>query len=508
MQPPKRSWPLSTLLTIADTPPFGHHETMVSGVAIDSRQVQPGDLFIAAQGTKLDGLSFAKDAVENGAVAILASDFAALDPALAATIACIRHPNPRQALARLAGFFYPEQPAFMAAVTGTNGKTSTAEFARQLWQKLGNPAASLGTLGVKLGEEGGDGDDLPPLPSLTTPDPLPLHQMLAALAKRGVQHAILEAGSEGLAQHRSDAIALQAAVFTNLTQDHLNYHGTMEAYFAAKLRLFATLLPQQATAVINTDTPHGEQVLAICRQRGHRLITFGQNPAADLRFVDWQATLSGQTAGLQVEGQQHQIQLPLIGQFQLYNLLGAVGVVMASGYRLEQILPHLGSLHGVAGRAELIGHHPDHQAAVIVDYAHTPDALENILSSVRQHTSGKLHVLFGCGGNRDTTKRPLMGAIAARMADVVTVTDDNPRFEDAATIRAAILAACPNGLEMGDRAHAIRHAIGQLNAGDSLVIAGKGHEQGQLVNGITQPFDDKLVALQVLQTAAPKKAAS
>ena len=495
--PQKPNWPLSTLLTIADVSnPSGFGDPLIGGVTADSRMVQAGDLFVAVRGAKADGLSFAEQAIAAGAVAILAQDFADIDPALQGKIPCIPHPWPTQALARLAAFFQPGQPSFMAAVTGTNGKTSTVEFARQLWQLQGLPAASLGTLGVVSPV------DVPPAPSLTTADPVSLHSILAALAQQGVQHAVMEAASHGLVQHRLDGVALNAAVFTNLTQDHLDYHGTMAAYFAAKARLFAVLLPRGACAIINIDTPYGQDLARLCQIRGHRLITFGQAPAADLRFDQWQATTLGQSARLHHGGQSYPITLPLIGQFQLYNLLGAIGLVLSSGVGLDAILPHLDKLAGIAGRAELVGHHPN-GAGVVVDYAHTPDGLENILSSVRQHTAGagsRLHVVFGCGGNRDSTKRPMMGAIAQRLADVVYVTDDNPRFEDPALIRSAILSACQNASEIGDRAEAIAQAIGQLNPGDNLVIAGKGHEQGQLVAGVTKPFDDKQVAQQVLAT--------
>ncbi|MBM3602706.1 MAG: UDP-N-acetylmuramoyl-L-alanyl-D-glutamate--2,6-diaminopimelate ligase, partial [Alphaproteobacteria bacterium] len=472
--PQKRSWPLSTLLTIADhSNPSAFGNDPIHGVTADSRQVKTGDLFVAIQGAKADGLSFAAQAIQAGAAAILAQDFAHLDPTLQGQVPCITHPFPSQALARMAAFFSPGQPSFMAAVTGTNGKTSTAEFARQLWQLQGLPAASLGTLGVIAPVA------VPPAPSLTTADPVSLHSILAALAQQGVQHAVMEAASHGLVQHRLDGVTLHAAAFTNLTQDHLDYHGTMAAYYAAKARLFAVLLPRGACAVINIDSPHGQDLARLCQTRGHRLITFGQAAAADLRFDEWRATTLGQSAHLHHSGQSYPITLPLIGQFQLYNLLGALGLVIGSGCSLESLLPHLDKLAGIAGRAELVGHHPN-GAGVVVDYAHTPDGLENILSSVRQHTAGsgsRLHVVFGCGGNRDSTKRPMMGAIAQRLADVVYVTDDNPRFEDPALIRSAILSACPNGHEIGDRAQAIAQAIGQLSPGDNLVIAGKGQAQ-------------------------------
>jgi UDP-N-acetylmuramoyl-L-alanyl-D-glutamate--2,6-diaminopimelate ligase len=455
----------------------------ITGLTADSRAVRPGYLFAALAGSKTDGRKFIADALARGAAAVL-SDLA--EPLPAAAVPFLYHSNPRQRLAQLAARFHAPQPRTIVAVTGTNGKTSTVDFTRQLWQALGQPAASLGTLGIR-----GPGVDRPG--SLTTPDPVSLHQELAALARAGIEHAALEASSHGLAQYRLDGLRLAAAAFTNLTRDHLDYHPDMAAYFAAKARLFDELLPADAAAVLNADVIEGGRLATLCRHRHLRIITFGRAPDADLRLLAAGPRGSGQALTISVFGARHDFLLPLAGAFQASNALAALGLVIATGSPVEAAVAALGKLTGVAGRMEHVASHPN-GAPVIVDYAHTPDALETLLTALRPHCRGRLVVVFGCGGDRDRGKRPQMGEIAACLADVAIVTDDNPRSEDAATIRRAILDACPGAREIGDRAAAIDAALRLLRPDDLLVVAGKGHERGQIVGTTVLPFDDAEVA--------------
>ncbi|MBI3516416.1 MAG: UDP-N-acetylmuramoyl-L-alanyl-D-glutamate--2,6-diaminopimelate ligase, partial [Proteobacteria bacterium] len=378
----------------------------------------------------------------------------------------------------------------IAAVTGTNGKTSVATFTRQIWARLGHHAASLGTLGLVA-------PDRPPQPTLTTPDPVALHALLAELAADGVDHLAMEASSHGLDQYRLDGVVLSAAGFTNLTRDHLDYHKTMEAYFAAKVRLFERILPRQSCAVLNADSGAYPFLEAVCRRRDQRVISFGTG-AADLALRDRRPSATGQDLTLSVFGATELMHLPLAGEFQALNALCALGLVIGSGAEPRNALAQLERLEGVRGRLELAATTPA-GAPIYVDYAHTPDALETVLEALRPHADGRLVVVFGCGGDRDPGKRPLMGESAARLADHVVVTDDNPRSEDAAAIRQAVLAGCARAtsdaeiVEVGDRAAAIAEAVDQLEAGDMLVVAGKGHEQGQIVGDTVRPFDDVTV---------------
>ena len=412
------------------------------------------------------------------------------DAASAARVPVVASDNPRRALAKLAARFYGRQPRCIAAVTGTNGKTSVAAFTRQIWARLGLRAASLGTLGLIA-------PDRPPEPSLTTPDPVALHAQLAALAADGVDHLAMEASSHGLDQYRLDGVALTAAGFTNLTRDHLDYHKTMEAYFAAKVRLFQRVLPRQGCAVLNADSGAYPFLEAVCRRRDQRVISFGTG-AADLALRDRRPSATGQHLTLSVFGATELLHLPLAGAFQALNALCALGLVIGSGAEPRSALAHLERLDGVRGRLELAATTPN-GAPVYVDYAHTPDALETVLEALRPHADGRLIVVFGCGGDRDPGKRPLMGEIAARLGDHVIVTDDNPRSEDPATIRQAVLAGCARAAgdaevaEIGERADAIAEAVAQLRRGDVLLVAGKGHEQGQIVGDVVRPFDDVTV---------------
>jgi UDP-N-acetylmuramoyl-L-alanyl-D-glutamate--2,6-diaminopimelate ligase len=455
----------------------------IRGLTSDSRETREGFLFAALAGSRTDGARFLADAVARGAVAVLVADEQA---AGGLPVAVVTDKNPRRRLARMAARFYAPQPATIAAVTGTNGKTSVAAFTRQIWAQAGQRAASLGTIGIV-------GPDFWEPGSLTTPDPVALHDKLHRLAAQKIDHVALEASSHGLDQFRLDGLALKAAAFTNLTRDHLDYHRDMAAYFAAKRRLFDELLPPSGTAVLNLDTEEGCVLAASCRARGQRVIGYGRARDADLRL----ARADPQGEGLDVEiaafGAARAFRLPLMGEFQAMNALGALGLAVATDVALATALDALDKLQGAPGRMEHVASHAN-GAPVIVDYAHTPDALETVLTALRPHCRARLIVVFGCGGDRDAGKRPIMGAIAERLADLAIVTDDNPRSEDAATIRRAILAAAPTAREIGDRGRAIREAVSLLQPGDLLLLAGKGHEQGQIVGSTVLPFDDAQVA--------------
>lgn len=455
----------------------------VLALTADSRRVRPGTLFAALPGLRADGRAYIADAVARGAVAVLAPEGTAW-PEGVPPRPLILHPEPRRAFALFAAAHAGVQPGTVVAVTGTNGKTSTAEFLRQLYAASGRRAASLGTLGVVApGRAGGDG--------LTTPDPVALAETLAALAREGVEAAAIEASSHGLDQYRLDGVRLAAAGFSNLTRDHLDYHGGMAAYRAAKLRLFAEVLPEGAPAVASTalDAETMGALREIAARRGLRLDTTGESGSL-LRLLRAEPRPDGQALEIETDGRRHEVHLPLPGRFQAENALLAAGLAAATGVADPVAL--LPGLRGVRGRMELAARLP-HGATVYVDYAHTPDALERLLLALRPHTAGRLHVVFGAGGDRDRGKRPLMGEVAARLADAAIVTDDNPRGEDPAAIRAAILAACPGAREVGDRAAAIAAGLDALAPGDVLAVAGKGHEQGQTVGGTTHPFDDVAV---------------
>jgi len=452
----------------------------IVGVTADSRHVVPGDLFAALPGSRADGRAFIADAVERGAVAILAPPGTAWPPGVPPRPVIV-DAEPRQCLAQIAAVLAGPQPETVAAVTGTNGKTSTVEFCRQLWESAGFKAASLGTLGLIA-----PGFD--PGPGLTTPDPVSLAEMLAGLARHGVTRAAIEASSHGLDQFRLDGVKLAAAAFTNLTRDHLDYHGTLEAYRQAKLRLFEQVLPEGAPAVVHADMEAGTlaalRAIAVRRRLDFRSV--GEH-GEWFRLVAARPRPDGQDLTVQAGGVVREVRLNLPGRFQADNVLVAAALAEALG--MADVLDRLAVLRGVRGRMELAVRLPN-GAAAYVDYAHTPDALERLLTALRPHTAGRLFVVFGAGGDRDRGKRPLMGAAAARLADCAIVTDDNPRTEDPASIRAAVLAACPGGREIGDRARAIETALNELGSGDVLVVAGKGHEQGQIVGGTVLPFDD------------------
>lgn len=451
----------------------------VTGLTADSRDVEQGFLFAALPGTKADGAAFIPDALRRGAHVVLTAPGA--EPARAGDTVALFDRNPRRRYAELAARFYAPQPHTIVAVTGTNGKTSVASFTQQIWQRLGLAAASIGTLGVRspaFDEPFG----------LTTPDPRILHRALQRLQAAGIEHVAMEASSHGLAQHRLDGVELRAAAITNLTRDHLDYHGTLEAYAYAKLRLFGEVLPASGVVVINADAAIAADVEALSWARGQRLISVGQK-GRDLRLEAHQPTADGQRLAILFEGRPHIIDLPLAGLFQASNALVAAGLTLATGAPAPAVFEALHHLVGAPGRLERVGTTSE-GASVFIDYAHTPDALETVLRALRPHASGRLHVVFGCGGDRDTGKRPEMGRIAESLADHVIVTDDNPRSEDPALIRAAILKATPKADEIGERGDAIRAAVKGLEAGDVLVVAGKGHEQGQIVAGVERPFSD------------------
>jgi len=453
----------------------------ISGLTADSRAVRPGYLFAALRGSRTDGARFVGDAIARGAVAVLADRDAHLvlpDPA----VPLIEAENARRRFAEIAARFYGAQPRVIAAVTGTSGKTSVAAFARQIWTRLGRRAAAFGTLGVVAP------DGVRPL-AHTTPEPAALHRALARLAAEGVDRLALEASSHGLDQCRLDAVAVTAAAFTNLGHDHLDYHRDRDAYLAAKLRLFEAVMAPGGTAVINMDDPAAPRVVEAARARGHKIVGYGRGETCALRIRAIEPEGDGQRLILDIEGRRREIALPLVGAFQAENAVCALGLVIACGEDPDRAAAALAHLEGAPGRIERVAVHPS-GAPVYVDYAHKPDALEAVLRALRAKTRGRLVVVFGCGGDRDRDKRPAMGAIAARLADYAIVTDDNPRSEDPAAIRRAVLAGCPQAREIGDRAEAIRAAVAMLEAGDALVIAGKGHETGQVVGERVIPFDD------------------
>ncbi|MDE0051352.1 MAG: UDP-N-acetylmuramoyl-L-alanyl-D-glutamate--2,6-diaminopimelate ligase [Rhodospirillales bacterium] len=466
-------------------------DVMIAGLASDSRDVRPGYLFAALPGTRASGVDFIADAVERGAVAVLAPE--GTDPGIAHGISLVTDPNPRRRLALAAARYYGAQPAGVACVTGTNGKTSVADFTRQIWQASGRKAASLGTLGIRVP----DGER--PLRH-TTPDPIALHRDLAVLAADGIDHLALEASSHGLAQHRLDGVRVEAAAFTSFSRDHMDYHADPDAYFATKARLFEQVMPAEATAVLNADDPRVANLAGRCRARGQRVLAYGA-AGAELRLLARHDTAAGQDLSVAILGARHDIALPLPGAFQAHNALAALGLALATGVDAADAVRALHVVCGVPGRLQRIAGHPA-GADVFVDYAHTPDALEAALSAVRPLVPRTLVVVFGCGGERDVGKRREMGEVAARLADRVIVTDDNPRREDPALIRRAILDACPGAIEIGERGRAIRTAIEGLSAGDGLLVAGKGHEREQVVGDRTIAFDDAEVARSAMSVIA------
>ncbi|GGC67190.1 UDP-N-acetylmuramoyl-L-alanyl-D-glutamate--2,6-diaminopimelate ligase [Chelatococcus reniformis] len=450
----------------------------VAGVALDSRKVQPGYAFVAVPGSKLDGMSFVPEALARGAVAIVAERQRPAD--LPADVAFGQVKDARRALAVAAARLNPRQPRTVVAVTGTAGKSSVADFVRQIFTACGRQAASLGTIGVIAPSGAVYG-------SLTTPDPITLHELLAKLAGEGVTHLAMEASSHGLEQRRLDGVRLSAAGFTNLGRDHLDYHPSLDAYFEAKLRLFNELLPSTGVAVVNVDSGHGEEVLVAAAARGLDTLSVGEG-GEDMQITEIKPDGFAQRLRVKIGGAEYKVRLPLVGQFQAANALVAAGLCIATGEEAAPVMAALEGLTGVPGRMERVAE--VNGGLVIVDYAHKPDALREVLTALRPYASGRLVCVVGAGGDRDPGKRPLMGKAAIEGADAVIVTDDNPRSEDPAAIRAAILEGAPSAREIGDRGEAIRTAVRGLNRGDVLVVAGKGHETGQIVGSTTLPFSD------------------
>ncbi|RDV04968.1 UDP-N-acetylmuramoyl-L-alanyl-D-glutamate--2,6-diaminopimelate ligase [Undibacter mobilis] len=464
----------------------GFAQIAVAGLTSDSRKVKQGFLFIAIAGNKADGGAYALKAVQAGAVAVAAEH---KPDGLPPGAVFIQVANARRTLALAASKFFPRQPGVIAAVTGTSGKTSVAAFTREIWSALGEPAASIGTVGVvsPKGEVYG---------SLTTPDPVDLHRSLDELAGDGVTHLALEASSHGLDQYRLDGIRIAAGAYTNLSRDHLDYHPTLEAYLAAKLRLFTDLIAANGTAVINVDDEHAPQVVEAARQRGLKLMTIGRR-GEGIRIADVAIDGFAQRVEFAHAGHIYNVKLPLVGAFQVYNAAVAAGLAIATGSAPAPVFAALEKLAGAKGRLELAGSY--NGAPIFIDYSHKPDALAKALEALRPYASGHLVVVFGAGGDRDPGKRPLMGEVAQQKADRVIVTDDNPRSEEPAEIRAAILAAAPGATEIGDRGQAIRAGIAGLRPGDVLLVAGKGHETGQIVGAQVLPFSDHEAVATVLK---------
>jgi UDP-N-acetylmuramoyl-L-alanyl-D-glutamate--2,6-diaminopimelate ligase len=461
----------------------------VEGLSRDSRTVKKDFLFAAISGDKTDGRTFIEDAVKKGAGVLLVSQGTQVPENITAVFV----DEPRRALAMAASRYYSGQPQTVTAITGTSGKTSTVQFTRQLWQLGGKRAASIGTLGLI-------GNDIERYGSLTTPDCISLHQDLQMLAsEKRITHVAMEASSHGLDQFRLDGVKISIAAFTNLSRDHLDYHLTMEAYFAAKMRLFTEILADGGTAIVNADIKEFPAIREAVAKRKLQLLSFG-SAASDLQLLEKNYLSGGQDMKLAYNGKTYSTRINLVGAFQSANVMCATGIALASGEDAEKLMTLLPKLQGVRGRLERIG---DYQGgAVYVDYAHKPDAMENVLQALRPHTEKRLITVFGCGGNRDAGKRPIMGEIAARLSDIVIVTDDNPRHEDPATIRKEVMQGCPGATQIGDRAEAISHALSLMQSGDVVVIAGKGHEPGQIIGDETRPFDDAEVARIAMQEKA------
>ncbi len=458
----------------------GDDPQTVTGFAIDHRKVAPGTIFGAFEGMRVNGEDFIDAAIAGGAIAVVARPGVTVTGALH-----IASDNPRARFAALAAQFFAPFPETAIAVTGTNGKTSTVEMTRQLWRMFGHHAASIGTLGVTTANDS-------VTTGLTTPDIVTFLSNGGGLAREGVTHLAFEASSHGLSQYRTEGLTVQAAAFTNLTRDHLDYHRDMADYFTAKLRLFAEVLAPDGTAVVWADDGYAPRVIDLARERGNRLITVGEQ-GDTLRLVARTPSLLGQGLTIEVDGKRHTVNLPLIGAYQAANALVAAGLVIATGGGVEQTLSALARLQPVRGRLEraVITRQG---APVYVDYAHTPDAIEAAIAALKPHASRKLIVLIGAGGDRDSGKRAPMGAVAAGLADLVIVTDDNPRSEDPATIRAQVMAGAPDATEIAGRREAIAAAIAAAGAGDIVLLTGKGHEQGQIVGDMVLPFDDVTVA--------------
>ena len=456
----------------------------IYGLSEDSRRIESGFLFAAFPGSERDGRDFIGDALRRGAAAILIPHDVHMPPSVDNDAAAwIRVGDPRALLAQMASAWFPRRPERIVAITGTNGKSSTAFFLRQMWNRLGVCGASIGTLGVYSDARIDTGA------ALTTLAPVDLHRLLQELGDEGVTRVALEASSHGLDQRRLDGLRFNGAVFTGFSQDHLDYHGDMESYACAKLRLFEERLDPSACAVINADMAVAERAIAIAKQKARRVITVGFSGKADIAIASLTSDAQGQSGACSFQGSRFDFRLNLIGAFQARNALAAVAIAIDEGFDSERVFSLMSVLESVPGRMEKIAQH--NGASIFVDYAHTPDALANMLDAARPHTEARLRVVFGCGGDRDTSKRAQMGDIARTRADDIIITDDNPRNENPDGIRREILSACPNAAEIGDRRDAIRHAVGSLKPGDILIVAGKGQEQFQIRGKDVIPFCDR-----------------
>ena len=455
--------------------------------AVDSRKVQKGDLFAVFTGSSSLNRQYAEDAVKRGAAVVLTDDSSL---SVSVPVVC-RHDAPFL-LGEINKVLYQPLPSVFAAVTGTNGKTSTVSFLRQIWDFSGLTAASFGTLGIRTKNK-------TEYTGWTTADNVTMFEKLNEAAKEGVTHTAIEASSHGLALHRLAGLKFKTAGFTNLTQDHLDFHKTMENYFQAKMKLFEYYMEDNATVVINADIPEFENIKAICQNRGLTVWSYGEK-GKEFKLLKQNLHQVGQDLEMEIFGRRHSIPMKITGSFQAWNALCALGMALASGVDEKSALTSLPELKNPEGRMELVGT-TNKGASVYVDFAHTPDGIENALKSLRHHSAGKLWIVFGCGGNRDATKRPKMGALAGKLADKVIVTDDNPRFEDPADIRKQIMAAVPQALEIGSRGEAIKYAMDNARKSDIILLAGKGHEEGQIIQGKVLPFNDRQEVLKNLKNA-------
>lgn len=457
-------------------------ELDIKGLCLDSRRAEEGFLFAAIKGNKIDGTQFIQQAVVAGAVAVLVDNDAeiAIDG-----VAVVRSDNPRKAIAKIAARLLGGQIERTVAVTGTNGKSSTVNFCRQIWDMSGQSAASLGTIGIASKNYNKEG-------TLTTPDPITLHSEIRELADTGVKRLAVEASSQGLDQYRLDGLEIAAGAFTNLTHDHLDYHGSMENYLKCKLRLFSEILKEKSVLVLNRDVPYAEEFEKLANLKDFKIIDYGYN-AKRIKIIKCEPALSGQFVEVEIFGKNYKLNIPLVGKFQIYNALCALGLVVSEDVQNEDFVANavasLEKLQTVRGRLELAAVMKN-GATIYVDYAHTPDGVETLLKSIRPHVKNKLHAIVGCGGDRDKTKRPIMGKLAVDLADVAIVTDDNPRTEDPNQIRSEVMSGAVGATEIAGRDKAIREAVKNLQEGDILVVAGKGHEQGQEINGVKHHFDD------------------
>lgn len=460
----------------------------ISGITSDSRAVSSGFLFAALDNGVDNGNAYIPNAISNGAAAIVCKN-AELKKNYPNTV-FIETANPNKIFSRMVAKFYDGQPQHIAAITGTNGKTSIADFIRQMIVASGENAASIGTLGLIKN------NDAPVAYVNTTPGAITLHKDMQRLVQEGFNYLAIEASSHGICQYRVGGINIQVAGFTNLTQDHLDYHHTMENYYEAKKLLFTDIMASGGTVVLNADIDVYDDLSKACKKAGHQVISYGHN-GNEIRLLSAEPLPHGQNIKIIYFGKEHEVFIPLAGDFQAMNILCALGMAGALTGKPEEMLKYVSGLKGAKGRLQYIGTTAK-GGAVYVDYAHTPDALQNVISAMRAHTDGKLHILFGCGGDRDKTKRPIMGQIAQENADVVYVTDDNPRTENAEDIRKQVMAGCPCAYNIGDRERAIQFAMGQAEKGDVLIVAGKGHETGQYVNGKILPFNDEEIIKKYL----------